>query len=441
MNRFLTLLITVVCATAAPTQIRDTGYTGISGVLFSGRMTISAPDMTTADGHTVLRWEQSYMISDGLIAVDLEPNDTATPAGTSYYVVYRPKSGQAWSERWVVPASPTPLRVSQVHTASTPVPTVMIQPQQIDGSGAAPGQALLWNGSRYAPGNVATSTKWGGIIGTLADQTDLGNALGAKAGLSHLHLVGDVTGLQAALDEKTVGAGTAGTVPVWSSAQGLSDSTITSNNGTSPATTITMSRNPLTGQTPARMTFANPWPTYSVLTVGPDQGLPASAAMLVVQFLDGSGNPNSVIYGPDAAGKYTLQGFNIQLPPLMNKQQCNTGGGYSSLTFLINHTLTECAGTSSPYYQFGTFQYLYFIAQTGTAQVTITVNWTERQPYGTVDTPRSQVLGTLDASTTNQPLFGQIFMLRKTGTPVTITGSSSPSGTTGMWGGYSYFAY
>ena len=99
MNRFLTLLITVVCATAAPTQIRDTGYTGISGVLFSGRMTISAPDMTTADGRTVLRWEQSYMIADGVIAVDLEPNDTATPAGTSYYVVYRAKSGQAWSER------------------------------------------------------------------------------------------------------------------------------------------------------------------------------------------------------------------------------------------------------------------------------------------------------------------------------------------------------
>ena len=98
-------------------------------------------------------------------------------------------------------------------------------------------------------------------------------------------------------------------------------------------------------------------------------------------------------------------------------------------------------GHLHPYYQFGTFQYLYFIAQTGTAQVTITVNWTERQPYGTVDTPRSQVIGTLDASTTNQPLFGQIFMLRKSGTPVTITGSASPSGTTGMWGGYSYFAY
>jgi hypothetical protein len=67
--------------------------------------------------------------------VDLEPNSTATPAGTSYYVVYRPTSGLAWSERWVVTVRATPLKVSEVRVATT-------------------GQALLWSGSVWAPGAV-----------------------------------------------------------------------------------------------------------------------------------------------------------------------------------------------------------------------------------------------------------------------------------------------
>src|SRR5664279_1915480 len=115
-------MLVAVTATGAPTQIRDTGYTGFGGTLFSGRITVTAPDMTTPDGRTVNRWEQSYTITNGIISVDLEPNDTATPAGTSYVVIYRPKSGQAWSERWAVPTSATALRVNQVRVLNAPVP-------------------------------------------------------------------------------------------------------------------------------------------------------------------------------------------------------------------------------------------------------------------------------------------------------------------------------
>src|SRR5665811_1159170 len=103
MKRALLLLLFVaMVAQATPTQIRDTGYTGFGGTLFSGRITVSAPDMTTQDARTITRWEQPYTITNGIISVDLEPNDTATPAGTSYVVIYRPRSGLAWSERWVV---------------------------------------------------------------------------------------------------------------------------------------------------------------------------------------------------------------------------------------------------------------------------------------------------------------------------------------------------
>ena len=152
------LLLSAAAAMAAPTQIQDTGYTAFGGVLFSGSLIINGPDMTTADGRTVHRWQQSYVISSGVVSIDLEPNDTASPAGTSYSVVYRPASGTPWSERWVVPTSGSPLKINQVRVASAPSPSLIVQPQQIASGGAAPGQALLWNGARYAPGNVAPAT-------------------------------------------------------------------------------------------------------------------------------------------------------------------------------------------------------------------------------------------------------------------------------------------
>jgi hypothetical protein len=188
MRLIYVLLFSAAAAVAAPTQIRDTGYTSFGGVLFSGSLIINGPDMTTADGRTVHRWQQSYVISSGAVSIDLEPNDTATPAGTSYSVVYRPASGTPWSERWVVPTSASPLKINQVRVATAPSPSLIVQPQQIASGGAAPGQALLWNGARYAPGNVATSTAWGGITGNLGDQIDLGNALAGKASLGQVQV-------------------------------------------------------------------------------------------------------------------------------------------------------------------------------------------------------------------------------------------------------------
>jgi len=152
------LCLAAVNMLAAATEIRDTIYTGFSGVLFAGRMTIDSPAMTTGDGRTVQRWQRTYTITAGVISVDLEPNTTATPAGTSYYVVYRPTSGLAWSERWVVTVSATPLKVSEVRVATAPIPAVMIQPSQILGGAATTGQALLWSGSVWAPGGVLAAS-------------------------------------------------------------------------------------------------------------------------------------------------------------------------------------------------------------------------------------------------------------------------------------------
>ena len=91
----LLLLAALTATLSAGTQIQDTGYTAINGGLFNGRITITSPNMTTADGRTLYRAVQSFTITNGVISVNLEPNDTATPPGTSYYVVYHSTTGTA----------------------------------------------------------------------------------------------------------------------------------------------------------------------------------------------------------------------------------------------------------------------------------------------------------------------------------------------------------
>lgn len=71
--------------------------------------------------------------------------------------------------------------------------------------GANNGVATLGSDGKVTPSQLpsATSTNWGGIGGTIADQGDLQAALDAKAASSHTHSVANVTGLQAALDAKS----------------------------------------------------------------------------------------------------------------------------------------------------------------------------------------------------------------------------------------------
>jgi hypothetical protein len=101
----LVLFLFLAGTARAATQIQDTAYTGIGGATFNGKMLINAPDMTTADGRTVVRWQQEFTITNGVIAVNLEPNDTAVPSGTSYVVRFDALGnyGAAPDRRWLEP--------------------------------------------------------------------------------------------------------------------------------------------------------------------------------------------------------------------------------------------------------------------------------------------------------------------------------------------------
>lgn len=59
---------------------------------------------------------------------------------------------------------------------------------------------------RMAGTGTGGSATWGGISGTLSDQTDLNTALNGKAPTVHAHAIADVTGLQTALDGKQAGS-------------------------------------------------------------------------------------------------------------------------------------------------------------------------------------------------------------------------------------------
>lgn len=150
--RTLCTLLVLARVAAAATQIQDTAYTGISGSLFNGKLVISAPDMTTADGRTVVRWQQEFTVTNGVVSVTLEPNDAAMPSGTSYSARFTPRSGTSWTERWIVPTSAAALKVNQVRIATAPTPSLAVQPSQILSGGAASGQCLSWSGSSWIPG-------------------------------------------------------------------------------------------------------------------------------------------------------------------------------------------------------------------------------------------------------------------------------------------------
>jgi hypothetical protein len=299
----------------AGTQIQDTGYLGINGALFNGRMTITSPNMTAADGRTLYRTVQSFQITNGLISVSLEPNDTATPAGTSYYVVYRSAAGISWSERWVVPTSATPLTVSQVRVLTPPAPSIMVHPSQILSGGAAVGQCLAWTGTLWAPANCGSvSTVFGrlGAVVALAGDYDTDKVLEgalnryyldsrARAALSAVSPLNynPATG-EFSCPSCITGTGVAGYLAYWTGATGLAHT---------PVADLTASRIRFDLGNGAFIALGTAIPEFFNIRgwiVQPSGGGMTTA----IRFLDSAGSPVSSI-DSFGSGAWTLNGFHL----------------------------------------------------------------------------------------------------------------------------------
>ena len=69
------------------TRIQDTLFNA-DGSKVKGRLTIEWKGFTASDGTTLATGSVTVKIVQGVLIVDLVPNDNSTPPGTSYTVTY-----------------------------------------------------------------------------------------------------------------------------------------------------------------------------------------------------------------------------------------------------------------------------------------------------------------------------------------------------------------
>lgn len=224
MHILIPILIALsVPALAQTVTITDTLRVAAGNQTFNGTVTITSPFLTYG-GITYLPGSRTIAVSNGAFTVSLIPNVGATPTQTYYRVTYQPRNPAGepiapWTEMWEVGAS-GPYTVAQVRVpgqitnpSGSPLrdPTTTVGDMIVrtaNGLARLPvgsaGQVLsVANGiPAWATGGGSGGGCWGCITGTLSAQTDLQNALNAKANLSHVHLIADVTGLQDAIDGK-----------------------------------------------------------------------------------------------------------------------------------------------------------------------------------------------------------------------------------------------
>jgi hypothetical protein len=129
----------LLCANALAiplTRVQDTLYNA-NGSKVEGTATIQWRGFTASDGSTVAGSSINVKIVQGVLLVDLTPNEAATPSGTSYQVSYLLNNGARSTETWLVPESVTPVTVSQVRVTPPPAVGMAFAQSQVSGLVAA----------------------------------------------------------------------------------------------------------------------------------------------------------------------------------------------------------------------------------------------------------------------------------------------------------------
>jgi hypothetical protein len=140
--RKLALLFVLVLPVMAGTIVQDT-LKNPDGTIPRGTADVSL--LTPADNgsSTFIIWNRTYTFKELATGIDLAPNDTLKPPGTSYRVRYSDGRG---IEYWVLPTSATPLAVRDIRIATIPTPWLSIQPAQIAAGIANNGRYMCTEG-------------------------------------------------------------------------------------------------------------------------------------------------------------------------------------------------------------------------------------------------------------------------------------------------------
>jgi len=144
----------------ALTTISDTLYAP-NGTLLETTIVLSWSTFTSFDGHVNPAGSLSTDVVNGKLLISLEPNDTATPSGTSYTARY---SGSTAHETWVVPTSGSPIPLSAVRVVTPPTPSYL-PPAFV----SIPG---VWDNTAWADAGVASVN--GGDPKTMYQMVDVG---------------------------------------------------------------------------------------------------------------------------------------------------------------------------------------------------------------------------------------------------------------------------
>lgn len=154
-----TALACGTAALAAPslTTIKDVLYKA-DGTRFSGTVTISWSNFSTADQSTIPVQATTIEVVNGTFSVRLVPTTTAS-AGANYRVRYTSQGKFQFEEVWAVPPSDTPLTIRDVRVGTGSVvgpPPVLTQVDIGDVNGlSAELSSRPRRGTNYAPSRAA----------------------------------------------------------------------------------------------------------------------------------------------------------------------------------------------------------------------------------------------------------------------------------------------
>jgi|GEM_PF-4435947 len=155
MSHRIPILVLLLCLElqAAGTRILDTlKYPDGSLAGGAADITLFTPLITTGN-EPIGASKQTLTITNGVVDVTLEPNDTATPAGTSYQVRFY-LTRATYLQYWVVPTSANTLKIKDVAVSTVPTPALTVALSQLSGLGAIKGSLIAFGTawSRLAPG-------------------------------------------------------------------------------------------------------------------------------------------------------------------------------------------------------------------------------------------------------------------------------------------------
>ena len=156
------LLVAAAMAAMGATTVTQSKITAGDGThLATGKITVTASAaFLAADGTAVDTTALTVNVINGAFSVNLEPNDTGVPSGTSYTAVWQLMGAAQRTEHWVVPTSGTGLGLLAVRVNTAPAVGVTLNPSQLTQSGASVGQALCWLGTAWGPGSCGGGASW-----------------------------------------------------------------------------------------------------------------------------------------------------------------------------------------------------------------------------------------------------------------------------------------